>query len=147
MRECTQTYVETLEYKGYDIKIEYDECGESPREWDNICVFHVAHKSYGFGDENYNDAFSIKEAFDEAKSNGDIVLPLYMYDHSGITISLAPFSCPWDSGQVGFVQVPREKMLEEFGKKIFTAALKKKAFTVAESEVKTMDSYLRGEVY
>jgi len=140
-------YIETLKYKGFDIRIELDECGESPREWDNICVFHIAHRHYKFGDENYNDAYSIKEAFDEAKNNGDIVLSLYMYDHSGITISLAPFSCPFDSGQVGFVQVSRQKMIEEFGKKIFTKALKKKAFEVAEGEVKTMDSFLRGEVY
>ncbi len=138
---------ETETYKKHEIEIEYDEHAESPREWDNICVFHVAHRNYSFGDENYNDSESIHEAQRIAKKAGDIVLPLYMYDHSGITISLTPFSCRWDSGQVGFVQIPRKKMIEEFEKKIFTPALKKKALKIAESEVKTLDCYIRGDVY
>jgi len=130
--------IETTDYRGHNIEIFPDERGESPREWNNICVFHVAHKNYAFGDTNYNSYESIKEAEQEAIQDGDIVLPLYMYDHSGITISLSPFSCPWDSGQVGFVQVPRKKMLEEFGKKIFTKQLKDKALQIAEGEVKTL---------
>jgi len=139
--------VETIEYKGHNIDICYDSCDFSPRENDNICVFHIAHKRYSFGDKNYNNYEDIKIAENEAKRNGDIVLPLYMYDHSGITISLSPFSCPWDSGQVGFVQVPKKKMIEEFGKKVFTPALKKRALEIAEAEVSEMDSYCRGEVY
>jgi hypothetical protein len=34
---------------------------------------------------------------------GLVILPLYLYDHGGITISCSPFSCPWDSGQVGWI--------------------------------------------
>ena len=138
---------ESETYKGHTIEIQYEENPISPREWDNICVFHIAHKNYNFGDENYNDRESIHKAEAEAKRNGDIVLPLYMYDHSGITISLSPFSCPWDSGQVGFVQVPRQKMIEEFGNKIFTSKLKKGALKTAKNEVEEMDRYVRGEVY
>lgn len=139
--------VETIQHNGHTIEIFQDECDCSPRENDNICVFHIAHKRYAFGDKNYNDYDSIKAAENEAVKNGDIVLPLYMYDHSGITISLSPFSCPWDSGQVGFVQIPRAKMLEEFSKKVFTKQLKAKALDIAKAEVEEMDSYLRGEVY
>jgi len=139
--------VETIEYKNHKIEIFYDECGYSPRENDNMCVFHIGHSRYSFGDENYTDRESIDEAFHEAKKAGDLVLPLYMYDHSGITISLSPFSCPWDSGQVGFVQVKRKEIIDNFGKKIFTKKLKQKAEEVAEMEVKEMDSYVRGEVY
>ncbi len=32
-----------------------------------------------------------------------VILPLYLYDHSGITMSTGAFSCPWDSGQVGWI--------------------------------------------
>jgi len=38
-------------------------------------------------------------------------------------------------------------MLEEFGKKVFTAKLKKRAREIAEAEIKTFDAYLRGNVY
>ena len=136
----------TETHKGHEIKIEQDDNAESPREWDNLCVIHVAHRRYSIGDENYNDSASIHAAEREAKRNGDICLPLYMYDHSGITIALTPFSCRWDSGQVGFVQVPRDKMIEEFGKKIFTKALKEKGLELAQGEVETLDIYIRGDV-
>jgi len=41
---------------------------------------------------------------------------LYLYDHSGITMSTSPFSCPWDSGQVGFAYVDRATVEREWGK-------------------------------
>jgi len=138
---------ETETYKDHEIEIKYDMYSENPREWDNICIIHIGHTRYSFGDEHYTDRQSIDDAFHEAEKAGDIVLPLYMYEHGGVTISLTPFSCPWDSGQVGFVKVPREKMIEEFGKKIFTKKLKKRALEIAKAEVETLDSYIRGDVY
>jgi len=139
--------VETIEYKGHKIEIFSDEDGISPRENDNMCIFHIAHRHHSFGDKNYSNGESILEAEKEAQKIGDITLPLYMFDHSGITISLAPFSCPWDSGQVGFVQVKRKDIIDNFGKKNFTKKLEQKAIEVAGWEVKEMDSYIRGEVY
>lgn len=44
-----------------------------------------------------------------------IILPLFLYDHSGITISTGPFSCPWDSGQVGWIYAEKKKLIEETG--------------------------------
>jgi hypothetical protein len=145
--------VETIEYKGHKIEIKTDEHGYSPRENDNICEFHCSHRRYELGDKgfNYLDGQECIEEVNERKRQGDIVLPLYLYDHSGISISLSnahyPFNCPWDSGQVGFVVVSREKMLENWGNKIFTRVLKIKALEVAQGEVKEYDAYLRGEVY
>ena len=138
---------QTETYKNHTIEIKYQNDPESPREWDNICIVHNCHSRYSLGDKNYNNREDIDEAMHEAKKNGDIIVPLYLYDHGGITISLTPFSCPWDSGQVGFVQVPRKKMLEEFGKKNFTPKLKVKALEIAESEIETLDRYVKGEVY
>lgn len=36
---------------------------------------------------------------------GVLMLPLHLYDHSGITMNTTGFHCPWDSGQVGFIYV------------------------------------------
>ncbi len=138
---------ESETYKNHEIEIEIDENPVSPREDDNICIIHIVHKNYSFGDKHHSTLESAKQAEHDAEKNGDIVLPLYMYDHSGITISLSPFSCRWDSGQVGFVQVPRKKIIEEFGKKNFTPKLKVKALEWAKMEVETLDSYIRGEIY
>lgn len=76
-----------------------------------------------------------------------VVLPLYLYDHSGITISTAPFSCPWDSGQVGFISVSKAKVREEFGIQRITAKVREKAEEILRGEVKDYDQYLQGEVW
>jgi len=44
-----------------------------------------------------------------------IILPLFLYDHSGITMSTGPFSCPWDSGQVGWIYASKQKFIDETG--------------------------------
>ena len=36
--------------------------------------------------------------------------PVYMYSHSGDTISTSPFSCPWDSGQAGWAVITRSSL-------------------------------------
>jgi hypothetical protein len=141
--------IETTTYKNHTISIFYDDCSESPRTWDNLTEFHCCHRRYSLGDEgcNYSSGSDCITAAKEAEKQGDIVLPLFLYDHSGITISLSPFHCPWDSGQVGFVIVRKEKILKEYGKKRFSKFLKKRAYDIAEGEVQTYDQFLRGEIY
>jgi len=76
-----------------------------------------------------------------------MLFPLYLFDHSGITISLSPFTCPWDSGQVGYVLVEKEKAIREFGKKKLTKQARDKVYRCIQGEVTTYDQYLSGEVY
>ena len=76
---------------------------------------------------------------------GFILLPLYLYDHSGITISTSPFSCPWDSGQVGWIYCTPERLQAEFGN--ITETNMKQANRLMEEEIKVYDTYLRGECY
>jgi hypothetical protein len=141
--------LQTTTYKNHKISIYPDDNSESPRTWDNITEYHCCHRRYALGDKgfNYSSGQDCISAAQQAQKQGDIVLPLYLYDHSGITISLSPFSCPWDSGQVGFVIVRREKMLKEFSAKKFSKSLKAKALKIAQSEVETYDQYLQGDVY
>lgn len=48
-----------------------------------------------------------REAYDLILSSYlGVILPVYMHDHSGITFSTSPFSCSWDSGQVGVIYMP-----------------------------------------
>lgn len=139
--------VKTEQYKDHTIEVDYDNDPMNPREDDNLCVFHVAHRNYNFGDKNYAYYDDIKDAEREAIRNKDIVLPLYMYDHSGITISLSPFTCQFDSGQVGFVQILRKEILKNFNKARLTKKLREKAISLAKSEVEVLDNFIRGEVY
>ena len=73
-----------------------------------------------------------------------ISLPLYLYDHSGITMSCAAFSCPWDSGQVGIIYVSKEKLREEYSSKLVTPKIREKALRVLRAEVEEYDRFLTG---
>jgi len=68
------------------------------------------------------------------------ILPVFMYDHSGITIRTHPFSCGWDSGQVGIIFL--EKEVCEKNQIPFTDAEK-----ILKQEVKELDQYLTGDVW
>lgn len=70
-----------------------------------------------------------------------------LYDHSGLTISSGPFSCPWDSGWFGIVAVSIEKVKKEYGWKVLTQTRRQKIEGYLQGEIDTYDSYLRGEVY
>jgi len=144
--------IETEEYKGYKIEIRQDEYAESPREWDNLGKMICFHGSYDLGDKHelsssdFNSWGELEE-FIYKEYNPLIVLPLYLYDHSGITMNTAGFHCPWDSGQVGFIYVPKENVRKEWNVKRISPELKEKVKKLLISEVKNYDSYISGDVY
>lgn len=127
--------------------IEHDQDAQSPREWDNLGKMVCFHRRYNLGDKH---TFSVEEAKALAvrvEKEGGVVLPLYLYDHSGITIATTPFSCPWDSGRVGFIYADRAAILKMFGKTRMAKGMKDAAKDQLQKEVKTYDQYLTGEVY
>lgn len=81
----------------------------------------------------------------EMAEKANVVLPLHLYDHSGITMSTTSFSCRWDSGQVGWIYASHKEIEQEY--EIVTPLTIEKAKELLRSEVKTYDSYLTGENY
>ena len=75
------------------------------------------------------------------------ILPLYLYDHSGITMSTSSSSCPWDSGQIGFIYVDHSKALKWFGEKELTREFYKKVVESLRSEVQIYDDFLTGNIF
>lgn len=73
--------------------------------------------------------------------------PLYLYDHSGLSMSTGGFSCPWDSGQVGFIYAPIDKALEWVGHKERTPDTDELIYKTLDAEVETYSQYLEGQVY
>ena len=101
------------------------------------------------GGQDYRDQYdSARDAYlNRLHKEADkiaVILPLYLYDHSGITMSTGPFSCPWDSGQVGFIYAD---ILKEHDEKAWTARVREKAEKILRSEVKEYDQFIRGDVY
>lgn len=72
-----------------------------------------------------------------------VLLPLYLYDHSGLTISTAPFSCPWDSGQVGWIYASSDTIRKEYGNADRESMAT--AERVLRGEVEAYDHYLQGD--
>lgn len=143
------TPVETIDYKGHKIEIHYDTDAESPRDWDNVGVMVCWHSRYNLGDKHgFESPQAFQEWIKEAEPDA-VVLPLYLYDHSGITMSTGSFGDPWDSGQVGYIYVTKKRALEEYGDvgKIWNKKAKTTAEKHLKGEVETYDSFLRGEVY
>lgn len=130
--------MQTYHHKGMTLTIEQDQSPQSPREWGNIGTMACFHNRYNLGDKH--DFADPEELTAYIKKNKAIALPLYLYDHGGITMKTSPFSCPWDSGQVGYIFVLPEKI--KAGK-----ITKKQALAYMEGEVKIYDQYLTGDVY
>lgn len=135
---------------GYKARIEEEVDLEifNPRNDDNFGHMICFHRRYFLGDRHEWDLNEFKRFIQhEIEHEHIIALPLYLYDHSGITISTAPFSCPWDSGQVGYIYVTKEEARKNFGWTNITKSRINKIIQYLEDEVKTYDMFLRGDVW
>ena len=139
------------EYRDWTIGISNEEMMsemDDPRHWDNLGTMICFHHNYSLGDEHEWDVHDFKSYVDRGTRTGTLMaLPLYLYDHSGITMSTVPFSCPWDSGQVGWIYVEKKDVLKEYNWKVLTAERHAEVVRLLRSEVTIYDQHLRGEVY
>lgn len=99
----------SYELEGKRCNIFYDEDAENPRkEFQNYGHFYAWTKSGKYGDKHGIDA-DYFAGWDELKQylieefKPVIILPVYMYEHSGVAFSTGSFGDPWDSGQIGFI--------------------------------------------
>lgn len=143
-----------MEVKKYQVAIEQSSDVEDPcGAWDmlgKILCFHPRHK---FG---HDEGFT-KESFDVYMKDNpeDFYFPLYMYDHSGVTISLTPFNDRWDSMQIGYVWVKRDEAEKEFGSQLEVdkdsltrpLQLRVKVLECIQNDVKSVDMWLTGDVW
>lgn len=140
--------IHTENYKGYTIEICLDDNPVSPREWDNAGTIACWHSHYDLGDEQPKVSPS---EWRESLPKDLIVLPVFLYDHSWITISTHgdryPFNDQWDAGQVGYIYITKEKAIHEWGKKKCTASVIEQAKKCLESEIDTYNDYLIGNVF
>ena len=133
------------------LKIIQSETGESPREWDNLCKMIFIGNYSHLGDKHdfhdTHESFEAHQAHIEKELDVAYIAPVYAYIHSGMTISLQPFSCRWDSGKLGWVVVTKKDLRENYSIKRVTQKYIDKAEQHVEAEIKTLDQYIRGDVY
>ena len=134
------------------LKVQYDSSPESPREWDNLTKI-IAFGSYSHLGEKHGINANDFDGWDENKAgvmkeyDVAIIEPLYMYSHSGQTISTSSFSCKWDSGQLGWIIITKEDLRNNWSLKRISKKYRLMAQDILEAEVRTLDQYIRGDVF
>lgn len=146
---------EAYEHKGVRIEIYYDESpGSTPRDWSNVGTMVCWHRGYDLGDRQpegrERDALErgglrLLTRYLTMWSEATVVIPLGLYDHSGLTMYAgggphAFDSAGWDSGTVGFIfDTPAGR--EECGTPL------DRIEEVLRDEIDVYDQFLRGDVY
>lgn len=108
------------------------------------------HNKYNLGDWHNIDhqkytgwahmGQQLKKQFDAAA-----ILPIFLYDHGGLTMATAPFYCQWDSGQVGFILVSKHDAAKHFGVTYCTKKIRNAARAILTAEVEEYNNYLNGD--
>lgn len=169
--------MDTETYKGFQIVIEQDNNPANPcREFDLLGTQVYWHSRLGLGHEYVNTSRQIPvewlitrlvnahslpdDKVDDLQDDlikalqefekYNLVIPVFFYEHGGITIRAESKGTgwdSWDSGQLGFVYVSLSDIKREFQVKRLTRKVLEKARDVLRSEVRLYDDYLQGEVY
>lgn len=142
---------------GYRAEIRYDDFGESPRDWDNLGKMYYWHRDYILGDKKVDLDYyhNFQEFIGELSEEwGEIIwLPLYLYDHSEITMSTSSKrfemvdSQGWDWGCCGIIFASHEDIKKAFMVDEITEEILDKATECLIGEVKTFDQFITGDVY
>ena len=134
----------TVSADGYNLQVFRDEYAANPRAWDNLGKLVCWHTRYNLGDKHEYESPLDSYESDEYK-NALVIWPVYLYDHSGITISNFDFGDRWDSGQIGYIFVTKDKAQEEYGllNETTTELIRERLM----SETKMYDQYLQGDCY
>jgi hypothetical protein len=127
--------------------IDIDECATNPRTYDNLTKIYAFHHRYDLGDKHnyaHQDFSSWQEFQEQLRRDHDVafMLPLKLYDHGGLSLSVVetyPYNCPWDSMWVGYVLIDKNDVPPDI--------TKSELFNIIQSELKTYNQYLAGDVY
>ena len=147
---------------GERLEIEYysDE-NDDPRQWDNMGTMILNHKNYNLCDDDYGIE-TYEELIDYLKEQeAEIVLKVWGYEHSGLSISTTrngQFADEWDSGLLGVIYTTKNEILDNYtgwnnktGKrkpmrKYLTKKLREMATRNLESQVSSYNKYLNNEI-
>lgn len=136
--------------QGEYVEISQDLDPISPADWDSIGeIAYSANSRYVLGTKSVSKD-DLKDIERQIAIGTLIGLPVFAYIHGNVRIQAAesnPFSCPWDSGQSGFVYTTREQVFREYGGKRLTKRIREAAKNLLRAEVETFSQYLQGDVW
>lgn len=149
------------ENRQYFLELYYDgDMRENPLEY-SLCSVDLFHRREGCwvgSDYRQPDYKGFRDRYTEPdddayvctlkeiRRKGGVVLPVYCYQHSGITFRCSSFSDPWDSGQVGYAYMTTEQIIE-LGWPKGKRGRKKAAEEYIRHMVGDMAAYANGDIY
>lgn len=154
-----QESIESIEYRDYQINVYRDDEAESPRDncdytshfWSNSRrnTFDSRRESSiaDIVDENKLRRYPLADSLTRDFYDSHIWVPVYLYDHSGQSVSTGNYGDPWDSGLFGILAEDKDEIRKEFGCKRISPKLRKKIEDRLTAEVEEVDDWLTGNVY
>jgi len=145
-------FAETIEYKGYNIKIYFDDWTDSPLDDEGLAHFALFHRRYDLPNDTSIDSDCFNSWGDmeaEIYKQYDVLecLSVSMYDHSGVHIYEGHPTCPWDSGRIGFVFLDKQEVRKWYNVKRISRKTKEKAVACMRAQLKGYAAYVNGETY
>lgn len=104
-------------------------------------TFVAGHRRINLGDLNGDEG----EEFMADLEEGALKIAIYAYEHGDIALSTSPFSCPWDSGQVGWWVFTSNNLVEIYGAD--TEDTRQKATAGVEATVSFKNDIYSGNVW
>jgi len=136
--------MEVIENGQYRARIEYEEGYDLDMMGDRMGKFYTGKKAADHGFPSDVVLHENSDGITQFDSSEFLYCsPVYGFSHSGLAISLTPFSDPWDSAQIGYYAVSNSEAEAWFGKDYVRA----QAEAQAEAEVAEINEVLRGHVY
>ena len=97
--------------------------------------------------EDYDDEEKAEERVQKWIDKNLFVLPVHVYEHGGIAMSTGGYSCPWDSGQAGFIYSDKKRACDLAGKKRMSKAVEKRVYEAMKGHIKYVDALCQGQVF
>jgi hypothetical protein len=139
-------YIQECTKRNEKLQIVQDDICEDPRNWDNLTIIATLEQNHStIGDFQFKSSDELNEFVKDQE--GIYSMPLYIYDHSGISLYCGndtipyPFNDQWDAGCIGMVFTTK-KRLEGMEK-----TPRSKIIDLMKSELETYSHYLNGNVY
>lgn len=144
--------LETREVNGFTIEFHYDPDATSPRDDDPGVSMVLYHRQYNFPNDaeiSFSDWENLGDIGDYLTCKGALlVVPVYMLDHSGVSLSVRDYADSWDSGQVGFAYITPENWKNTQGAEwTGSGEDRAQAHRLISAEVTTYGQYVNGECY
>ena len=136
--------IEVEENHPIEIRVRYDDDSSRYSDYldeDEFGTFVAGHRRSNLGKLNGEEGVQFMRDLPE----GCLKIPIYAYDHSGIVMSVVPFSDPWDSGQLGWWVFTPEDLISIYNED--TEDTRQKAREGVKAQIQYLNDVYAGNIW